>query len=77
MRATMPTVRLTIEGMMCEGCATRVEDSLREVSGVESAAADEDAGTAEVRVQAGEGDADAIRDSVEDLGYEVTGLQGT
>lgn len=77
MQGTMPTVRLTIEGMKCEGCATRVEDSLREVSGVESAEADEGAGTAELRVRAGEGDADEIRDSVESLGYEVTGLQGT
>lgn len=72
----MPTVRLTIDGMMCDGCATRVEENLRETPGVESAAADETDGTAKVRVTAGESDADELRNSVEELGYEVTGLQG-
>lgn len=73
----MPTVRLTIDGMMCEGCSSRVEDTLTDVSGVQSAAADHEQGTAEVQVVAGEGDADEIRDSVEELGYDVTGLQAT
>lgn len=74
---TMPTVRLTIQGMMCDGCASRVEENLQQVSGVQSAAADHEQGTAELSVVAGEGDADAIRGTVEELGYEVTGLQGT
>lgn len=73
----MPTVRLTIQGMMCDGCATRVEENLREVSGVQSAVADHEEGTAEVRVQAGASNADEIRGSVEELGYDVTGLAGT
>lgn len=73
----MPTVRLTIQGMMCDGCASRVEDNLQQVAGVQSAVADLEEGTAEVRVVAGEGDADAIQASVEELGYDVTGLQGT
>lgn len=72
----MPTVRLTIDGMMCDGCAARVEDKLTELSGVESAEADQQTGTAEVHTVTGEGDADAIEASVEELGYEVTGLQG-
>lgn len=76
MEDAMPTVRLTIQGMMCDGCASRVEESLQQVTGVESVQADDEAGTAEVRVRAGEGDADAIRESVETLGYDVTGLQG-
>lgn len=72
----MPTVRLTIDGMMCDGCASRVEDKLNQLPGVESAEADQQTGTAEVRTVTGEGDADAIEASVEELGYEVTGLQG-
>lgn len=74
---TMPTVRLTIDGMKCDGCASRVEDNLEDVSGVETAEADHVKGTAELQVTAGKGDADAIRGTVEELGYDVTGLQGT
>lgn len=73
----MPTVRLTIDGMMCEGCASRVEETLDGVTGVESADADHVKGLAEVRTVTGKADADTIRASVEELGYDVTGLQAT
>jgi copper chaperone CopZ len=74
---TMPTVRLTIDGMMCDGCASRVEENVGELEGVQRVDADHEEGTAAVDVQAGTSDADRIRDSVEQLGYDVTGLQGT
>lgn len=71
----MPTVRLTIDGMKCGGCARRVEDGLSDVEGVRSATADHEEGSAEVDVRAGEGDADALEATVEQLGYEVDGLE--
>lgn len=70
----MPTVRLTIDGMMCEGCASRVQESLQQASGVQRADVDLEDATAEVEVRAGDSNADEIRDSVEELGYDVTAM---
>lgn len=70
----MPTVRLTIDGMKCDGCAQRVEDGLSKAPGVTEAHADHEQGLAQAEVDTKDGDADALEAAVEDLGYEVTGV---
>ena len=60
------SVTLHVEDMSCEGCEDIVENALEELSNVESAEADEDAGTVVV-----EGDADRqdLLDAVDYAGY--------
>lgn len=72
----MPSFVLEIDGMSCSGCENRVAQGLSKVEGVRSAEADHEAGTARVRLVAGQGDPDVLRETVEQLGYEVTGLEG-
>ena len=62
------SVTLHVEDMSCEGCEDIVENALEEVSSVESAEADEEAGTAVV-----EGDADLqdLLDAVDYAGYSA------
>lgn len=77
LRRSMPTVRLTIDGMKCGGCAERVEEGVLGLEGVESVSADHEEGLAQVDVQAGTSDADQLERVVEELGYEVTGITPT
>lgn len=72
---TMPDVTLTIDGMHCDGCENRVETGLTRLEGVRSAEADHEAGTAEVTLVAGREDTDALEETVDELGYEVVGLE--
>lgn len=61
-------LRMKVDGMTCDGCARSVTRAVEAVPAVERALVDLDAG--EVGV---EGDADeaAIRQAIEDAGYEV------
>lgn len=70
----MPTVRLTIEGMKCDGCAQRVEDGLTGLEGTNTAEVDHEQGLAKVDVTTGTATADDLRETVEALDYEVTGV---
>lgn len=60
---------ITVEGMSCEGCEQTVEEALEEVSGVESATADNEANTVTVE---GEADTQMLVDAIDDAGYEAT-----
>ena len=62
------SITLRVEDMSCEGCEDIVENALEEVSTVESAEADEEAGTVVV-----EGDADVqdLLDAVDYAGYSA------
>lgn len=71
----MPDIDLRIDGMHCNGCENRVTDRLSKLEGVRSVEADHEDGTAQVTVVAGQEDEAALREAVEDLGYEVAGLQ--
>ncbi len=64
---------LKIEGMMCSHCEAAVRKALEAIPGVESAAADHEAGTADVTLSAPVGD-DVLRTAVEELDYKVLGI---
>ena len=68
------TKTLKVEGMMCEHCEARVKKALEAVPGVESAAADHNAGTAVVTLKA-EGEDEALRSAVEAQDYRVLGVE--
>ena len=62
---------LTIAGMTCAGCASRVERALKDVAGVMEASVNLAAETAQVTAIPLPGLSDALRKAVEDAGYEV------
>lgn len=67
----MPDVILSIDGMHCTGCEDRVENRVSRIEGVRSVDADHESGQAKVRFVAGSEDAEALREAISDLGYEV------
>ena len=62
----MTTIGVT--GMACTGCEATVESALEELSGVEAATADHEAGTVEI---VGDPDEDELAVAVETAGYEL------
>ncbi len=69
-RASVP-----IKGMSCASCAARIEGALKRLPGVEEAAVNLAAERAEVRFDPAEASLEAIRRTVEGLGYEVPAPQ--
>ena len=66
----MKEVVLKVEGMMCEGCENRVKNIVNAIDGVEDVSANHVNG--EVIVKSNESvDIQAIKDAIEDIGYEV------
>jgi Cu+-exporting ATPase len=65
------TLRLQIDGMTCASCAGRVEKALRQVAGVTDAQVNLATETAQVRVAARDGAADALIAAVEKAGYQA------
>jgi Cu2+-exporting ATPase len=68
------TRTLKIEGMMCAHCEARVKKALEAIPGVESAAADHDAGTAVVTLTAPVEDA-VLTEAVTALDFRVLGVE--
>lgn len=64
---------LKVEGMMCPHCEARVKKALEAVSGVESAVADHEKGTAVVTLSAPVDDS-VLKKAVEDQDYKVLGV---
>jgi len=69
----MTTKTLKVEGMMCSHCEARVKKALEAVSGVESAVADHEKGTAVVTLSAPVEDS-VLKKAVEDQDYKVLGV---
>ncbi len=69
---TMSEKILKIEGMMCGHCEMHVKKALEAISGVESAVASHEKGTAVVTLSASVDDA-TLRKAVEEAGYNVIG----
>ncbi|MFB6109290.1 MAG: heavy-metal-associated domain-containing protein [Halodesulfurarchaeum sp.] len=67
------SITLRVEEMSCEGCEDIVETALEEVSGVESASADREAGTADVE---GDSDVEELIEAVDYAGYTAELDQG-
>ncbi|MBO8140798.1 MAG: heavy-metal-associated domain-containing protein [Firmicutes bacterium] len=69
----MDTKVLTIAGMSCEHCKKAVADALKGVAGVESVEVDLAGGKATVRYDPTRASEAAMREAVEEAGYEVVG----
>ena len=69
----MTTKTIKVEGMMCTHCEARVKKALEAVSGVESAVADHEKGTAVVTLSSPVEDS-VLKKAVEDQDYKVLGV---
>ena len=58
---------LAVDGMSCTGCESNVESAVADLAGCEGVEADHEAGTVTVE---GSVDESALRDAIEDSGYE-------
>ncbi len=65
-------VTLTIEGMMCDHCRKRVEDTLNALTGVHATV---DLGKKQAVIDAGTTSAEALAKAVTDAGYTVTAIE--
>ncbi len=65
------TIELGVEGMSCEGCVSSVENALRRITGVIDATAQLDAKRAIVTIDPARVDRDALKDAVDDAGFDV------
>lgn len=67
----METKVLKIEGMSCGHCKKAVTDALQELAGVDSVVVDLDGGKATVSYDPGKTSESAMKEAVEEAGYEV------
>ncbi|MBQ3920644.1 MAG: metal-transporting ATPase, partial [Firmicutes bacterium] len=65
---------MTIEGMMCEHCESRVKKALEKLEGVASAEVSHEKGTAVVTLSADVPN-EVLKQAVEDQDYEVVGIE--
>lgn len=70
----MPDVKITVRGMNCNHCKAAVEQNVGRIPGIISAEADLSSET--VVVKGTEIDIEAVRDRIEELGYEFGGKLG-
>ena len=63
------TVKLTVTGMSCGGCALTVEGALEQVAGVKEAEVDHKAGTAVVFFDRDIPDTESLLKAVREAGY--------
>lgn len=68
------TIVLKVEGMTCGHCKMTVENALRSVAGVSSAAVDLAKKTATVSYEAGKASLEALKEAIDEAGYEVVGV---
>ena len=68
----MKEIILKIDGMMCEGCENRVKNAIENIEGVDKVSADHSTGKVIVTLNK-EIDSKIIKDTIEDIGYEVIG----
>lgn len=67
----MTTTTISIKGMTCEGCVNSVTKALQRVTGVKDASVDLDKGQATVTFDESKTNADALKEAVEDAGYDI------
>ena len=60
---------INVEGMMCEGCENRIQNSLKNIEGIEKVVANHKEGT--VTIIGENVDIDKVKQRIEDIGFEV------
>ncbi|WFF71660.1 heavy metal-associated domain-containing protein [Proteiniclasticum sp. QWL-01] len=65
-------MKVRIEGMSCSGCSARVEKAMKALAGIKEVRVDLADHSA---TYAGEVSEAAVREAIEDIGYEVKGFE--
>ncbi len=68
----MQTVRLTINGMHCEGCAEKVRHVLEQQPGVKGCTVSHESGEAKVAVDTNQTAGEQLAEAVQDAGYSAS-----
>lgn len=71
----MKSTVLNIDGMGCSGCVNTVENSLVALTGVKTAVANLEKGTAEVDYDENKVQESDFKKAVEEAGYQMTGIE--
>lgn len=66
----MKETNFIVNGMMCGGCENRVKNAIKNIEGVENVTADHNTGKVIV-VSNNEVSEETIKETLEDIGYEV------
>lgn len=66
----MKKFKIKVNGMVCEGCESRVKNALSTIDGVESVNADHNTGIVTVMVNE-DIDVSVFEEKIEDIGFEV------
>ena len=65
----MKEIILNVEGMMCEGCENRIQNSLKNIEGIEKVVANH---KEKIVTIVGENvDIDKVKERIEDIGFKV------
>lgn len=67
----METVTMTVKGMTCDGCVRSVTKALSAINGVQEAKVDLQAQKASVTFDSAKTNLAALKEAVEDAGYDV------
>ena len=67
---SMTTITLAVDGMSCEGCENSIQSALGALDGVSAVDASHEAKTVKVDYDAGATDEAALKDVIEDIGFE-------
>ena len=65
----MKEIIIKVEGMMCEGCENRIQNSLKSIEEIENVVANHKEGT--VTIVGENVDIDKIKERIEDIGFNV------
>ena len=65
----MKKVIINVEGMMCEGCESRIQNALKNIEGIENVIANHKEKT--VTIIAENINIEKIKDKIEDIGFTV------
>lgn len=65
-------MKVRIEGMSCSGCTARVEKAMKALSGIQDVKVDLADNSA---TWTGDVDQEKVRETIEDIGYDVTGFE--
>lgn len=66
----MKKIILKVEGMECEGCEKRIQNTIRMVDKVQEVVASHKDGTVSVMVEEGANESE-IKEKIEDIGFKV------
>ena len=65
----MQEIILNVKGMMCEGCENRIQNSLKNIEGIEKVIANHKEGT--VTIFGENVDISKVKERIEDIGFKV------